>query len=112
MLGARIAALRRDKGWSQAELAGFLGISASAVGMYEQGRREPSAALLVALARSFEVTTDFLLTGLPGRPEDGETTIRLLEQSLEAAEAALARRRDRPFTRRELATLLAAMLMD
>ena len=43
MLGARIAALRRDAGWSQAELGKRLQVSASAVGMYEQGRREPSA---------------------------------------------------------------------
>ena len=40
-MGARIAALRRDAGWSQAELGKRLGVSASAVGMYEQGRREP-----------------------------------------------------------------------
>ena len=112
MLGARIAALRRDMGWSQAELARLLGISPSAVGMYEQGRREPSVALLVALARSFEVSTDFLLTGLPGRPADSQAAARMLEKSLAAAEAALDRRKDRPFTRQELSVLLAAMLME
>lgn len=112
MLGPRIAALRREMGWSQSELARLLGISPSAVGMYEQGRREPSVALLVAMARSFEVTTDFLLTGQPGRPTDHRAAVRMLEQSLAAAEAALERRPDRPFTRQELATLLAAMLME
>ena len=55
MLGARIAALRRDAGWSQAELGKRLQVSASAVGMYEQGRREQPftrnerAALFAAL---------------------------------------------------------------
>ena len=112
MLGPRIAALRRDRGWSQAELARLLGISPSAVGMYEQGRREPSVALLVAMARSFGVTTDFLLTGRPVQPEDSRTAVRMLEQSLTAAEAALKRRKDTPFTRQELAVLLAAMLTD
>ena len=63
MLGARIAALRRDAGWSQAELGKRLRVSASAVGMYEQGRREPSADTLVALSEIFGVTTDYLLTG-------------------------------------------------
>ena len=63
MLGQRIAALRRQRGLSQAELAACLGISASAMGMYEQGRREPSADTLVRLARQLQVTTDFLLTG-------------------------------------------------
>lgn len=112
MLGARIAALRQGKGWSQAQLAGQLGISPSAVGMYEQGRREPSAALLVALARTFDVTTDFLLTGAPERRRDTQAAAEMLEQCLSAAEAALERRPDRPFTRRELAVLLAAMLLE
>jgi transcriptional regulator with XRE-family HTH domain len=63
MLGLRIAILRVDKGWSQAELAKRIGVSASAVGMYEQGRREPSLALVVCLAQALDVTTDYLLTG-------------------------------------------------
>lgn len=63
MLGLRIALLRVEKGWSQAELAKRIGVSASAVGMYEQGRREPSLMILVHLARELDVTTDYLLTG-------------------------------------------------
>ena len=58
MLGKRIALLRASRGWSQAELARRIGVSASAVGMYEQGRRGPSLDLLVRLAREFGVTTD------------------------------------------------------
>lgn len=63
MLGIRMAILRISKGWSQAELARRIGVSASAVGMYEQGRREPSLGLLVRLAQEFGVTTDYLLMG-------------------------------------------------
>ena len=63
MLGIRIAILRISKDWSQAELARRIGVSASAVGMYEQGRREPSLSLVVHLAREFGVSTDYLLTG-------------------------------------------------
>ena len=63
MLGIRIAILRISKGWSQAELARRLGVSTSAVGMYEQRRREPSLGLLVPLAQELGVTTDYLLTG-------------------------------------------------
>ena len=63
MLGIRIAILRITKGWSQAELARRIGVSTSAVGMYEQGRREPSLGLLVRLAQELGVTTDYLLTG-------------------------------------------------
>ena len=110
MLGARIAALRHDRGWSQAELAQQLGISTSAVGMYEQGRREPSAELLVTLAEKFRVSTDYLLTGKPSAMDqvDVET---LLENRLAAAGQRLAHR-PQSFSPKELAVLLAAMLME
>ena len=63
MLGSRIAALRREAGLSQRELAVALSVSTSAIGMYEQGRREPSVDRLIALSRLFGVSTDYLLTG-------------------------------------------------
>lgn len=63
MIGTRIALLRRQRGLTQSALAKRLLISPSAVGMYEQGRREPSGELLVAMAELFGVSTDFLLRG-------------------------------------------------
>lgn len=66
MFGLRIALLRIEKGWSQAQLAKRIGVSPSAVGMYEQGRREPSLGLLVRLALELSVTTDYLLMGTYG----------------------------------------------
>lgn len=62
-VGKRIAVLRRKAGLSQATLAKQLGLSASAIGMYEQGRREPSLDVLVSISLLFGVTTDYLLTG-------------------------------------------------
>jgi len=112
MMGARIAALRRQAGISQAELARRLGCSASAVGMYEQGRREPPSDLLVQMARIFDVTTDYLLTGCAREPQDQKIFAEMLLQNLNAADQTAAGRKDRPFSRQELAVLLAAMLMD
>lgn len=63
MLGTRIAALRREAGLSQRQLAAALCVSTSAIGMYEQGRREPSVDRLVAMSKLFHVSTDYLLTG-------------------------------------------------
>lgn len=111
MLGARIAALRRAAGWNQAELAQRLQISSSAVGMYEQGRREPSAEMLVRMAKVFEVSVDYLLTGMPG----GEETTALdamLHDRITSADRRLEQRTSRPFSRQELAVLFAAMLME
>lgn len=68
LLGERIAALRRAKGLSQKQLAEKLNISPSAIGMYEQGRREPSLAIIMELAEILSVSTDFLLTGRPAGP--------------------------------------------
>ena len=112
MMGARIAALRRDAGWSQAELGQRLRVRASAVGMYEQGRREPSADTIVALSEIFEVTTDYLLKGRPVDMADQQAVARLMRQSLQSAQTALATRPTRPFNRNELAALFAAMLTD
>ena len=64
MIGARLRALRRLCGMNQRSLADAVLVSPSAIGMYEQGRREPSLDRLVALAQVFGVSTDFLLTGV------------------------------------------------
>lgn len=63
MLGQRIASQRRKLGLNQTELAQRLCISPSTIGMYEQGRREPSNAILVALSKELHVSIDYLLTG-------------------------------------------------
>ena len=111
MLGARIAALRRAAGWNQAELAQRLQISSSAVGMYEQGRREPSAEILVRMAKTLGVSVDYLLTGVPG---GAETTAldAMLRDRITSADRRLEQRTSRPFSRQELAVLFAAMLME
>ena len=111
MLGERIGALRRARRLSQAELAGRLGISASAMGMYEQGRREPSVQIIVALARELGVSTDFLLTGKSAPPES-DPLPKLLEICVDAADRKLEARTDRPFSRQDLAILFTALLMD
>lgn len=65
MLGKRIAFARRRMGVSQEVLANRLGVTPAAVGAYEQGRRSPSAAMLVSLSRILGVSVDFMLTGKP-----------------------------------------------
>ena len=111
MMGARIAALRREAGMSQAQLAQVLQVSPSAVGMYEQGRREPSADTLVELARIFQVSVDYILTGTPA-PREEQVLEQMLLNRISAADRRMGRRKDRPFSRQELAVLFAAMLME
>ncbi len=112
MLGSRIALLRRSAGWSQTELARKIGVSPSAVGMYEQGRREPSAEILVQLAGLFGVSTDYLLTGQPKNPQEAAVGQAAIQRNLPEVDLRLRGRDARPFTREELTVLFAALLMD
>ena len=61
MIGQKLKALRFKKGLKQSELADLLGLSASAVGMYEQGRRRPDTEILLKYAEIFGVSVDYIL---------------------------------------------------
>ncbi|WP_067922772.1 helix-turn-helix domain-containing protein [Alicyclobacillus shizuokensis] len=52
----RLAEWRKQKGWTQARLAKETGLSASAVAMYETGRRTPDAGALARLAAALGVS--------------------------------------------------------
>lgn len=64
MLSDRIAALRRAAGMNQNQLAQKLNVSPSAIGMYERGCRCPSIDILISLSQLFDVSLDYLLTGM------------------------------------------------
>ena len=53
--------LRTEKNMSQQELADALGISKSAVNMYERGERQPNFEILESIADYFNVDIDYLL---------------------------------------------------
>lgn len=112
MLGARIAALRKAAGMNQSQLAKALKISPSAVGMYEQGRRQPSAEILADIAALFNVTIDFLVTGKPANPQEQLDMTDLLMNRVAITDERLESRCNRPFSRQELAVLFAALLME
>ncbi len=111
-MGLRIAALRRAAGWSQSQLARQLGISPSAVGMYEQGRREPSVQMLSRLSRLFGVSIDYLVTGRAETAGDARQLSQALEVCVEDARQLLRCRKEVPFSRQELTALLAALLLE
>lgn len=59
-LGARLKALRAERGWSQRALAGHLEISGSSIAKYEAGVHTPPLAVLLRLAALFDVGLDHL----------------------------------------------------
>ena len=60
--GKLIAALRKEKGWTQTELAEKLNVSDKAVSKWENGGM-PSIEFLPKLSELFGVSIDYLVTG-------------------------------------------------
>lgn len=63
--GARLKALRKQKGWAQKELAALVEIRFQQLNKYESGLNIPPAEMLIKLADALGVSVDFLLTGNP-----------------------------------------------
>lgn len=61
IFGTRLRQLRKDKNLTQSQLAKIIDVSTSAIGMYEQGRREPDNKVLSALCTVLDTTTDYLI---------------------------------------------------
>ena len=55
--------IRRQRKWNQQKVAMDLNISREALSYYENGKREPSLALLVEMSRYFNVSINYLITG-------------------------------------------------
>lgn len=78
----RLKDLREKKRISQYKFAEDLKIAQSTIGNWEAGKREPGYNTLIAIAKYFDVTVDYLL-GLSDCPK-GEKTIYNIELAPEA----------------------------
>lgn len=59
--GEKLRRLRTGQKLTQQQLATRLGVAKSVVSYYESGNRFPSYDVIVRIARTFRVTTDYLL---------------------------------------------------
>ncbi|MBD5542219.1 MAG: helix-turn-helix transcriptional regulator [Lachnospiraceae bacterium] len=66
-LAEKIALLRKQKGWSQEELADKMDISRQSVSKWESGQSVPDLDKIIKISDIFAVSTDYLLK------EEGET---------------------------------------
>ena len=64
-IGIRLAALRKEHGLSQEELAFRLAVSRQAISKWERGESLPDTENLIALSRLYEITLDELINGAP-----------------------------------------------
>src|SRR5512139_216366 len=65
--GAYISRLRKERNWTQMQLADRLNVTHQAVSRWENGDSLPDIAILVNLAQVFEVSVDELLNGEAAR---------------------------------------------
>ncbi len=63
--GAHLKELRKQKRWSQKELAAKVDIRFQQLNKYESGLNMPPAKMLIKLADALVTTVDYLLTGNP-----------------------------------------------
>ena len=63
----RLKDLREDKDIRQRDIAKYLHICQNTYSQYETGQRQPPIGVLIALAKFYKTSTDFLL-GLTDNP--------------------------------------------
>jgi len=66
-LPKRLVEVRKSQNFSQVEVAKMIGLPERSYRRYESGEREPVISSIIALARLYGVSTDYLL-GLKDTP--------------------------------------------
>jgi len=76
-IGSKITLLRKEKGWSQGDLAEQIVASREIIGKYERNENSPSLEMALKMAKAFDVTVDFLLGEGEYSSYDKDTVERL-----------------------------------
>jgi DNA-binding XRE family transcriptional regulator len=69
-LVCNLAAVRKREGLTQAKLAQLAGVSVATIGLLETGKNQPSARLMLILARALNTTAESLFQLHPGDVEE------------------------------------------
>ena len=77
VIGRRVRQLRRERGWTLADLGAAVGISPSAVSLLETGRREARVSVLGAVAQALGTELADLLTERPPATRRAALELRL-----------------------------------
>lgn len=65
--GTRLKTIRQERGYTQKQLAGFLGVTEQAVSKYERGGSYPDIAVLSGIGEVLDCSLDYLLQHEPGK---------------------------------------------
>lgn len=74
----RIQYLRKQKGYSQEELADKVGVSRQAVSKWESEQSSPELEKIITMSELFEVTTDYILKGIEPVSTTNKKTMKTL----------------------------------
>ena len=96
VLGKRIAALRKERGYTQVELADQLGTTQAIVSDYERGKLRPHPDMIVRLAKALRVSADEMLGVQPAR-QNGAPVSRRVFRRLQAIDQLPKRDQDALF---------------
>ena len=61
LVGARLKLIRQAEGLTQLDVANKIGVTKQAITGYESGRREPTIKILIELAKTLNISLDWLL---------------------------------------------------
>ena len=95
-LGRRIAALRKERCYTQTELADQVGAVQVVVSNYERGKLRPHPDMLVRLAKALRVSADELL-GVQPATQNGAAVSRRVLRRLQAIDQLPKRDQDALF---------------
>lgn len=84
-LGERLARLRKERGFTQKELAEKTGLIQALISDYERGKLRLNAEMVLRFSTALEITTDELLQ--PGQSKPVRKTSRKVLRRLEQIEA-------------------------
>ena len=74
-LAEKIFSLRKEKGFSQEQLAEKINVSRQSISKWESGQALPEIEKIIELSKIFQVTTDYLLLEDKDKPERVPSTI-------------------------------------
>jgi len=77
-IGSKISSLRKEKDWSQGDLAQQIKASREIIGKYERNENLPSIEMTLKMAKAFGVTVDYLLGEGEYSSFDKDTVDRLM----------------------------------
>jgi len=92
-IGSRIARLRKERGYTQKELAEKMGISWTLISDYERGKLRLHDKILKKLSISLEVTTDELLGLKNNKSKTRKPSLKIMRRLQKIEELPLSKQK-------------------